>query len=85
MTTTDATDTTVLPEGFDFTDPDTNQAAIPHEEFARLRRSSPIHWVPQAPGTHDGMAEESGHGYWAITRHMGTVRSYLRATSFPPL
>ncbi len=59
----------VLPEGFDFTDPDTNQAAIPHEEFARLRTTSPIHWVPQAAGTHDGMAEESGHGYWAVTRH----------------
>jgi cholest-4-en-3-one 26-monooxygenase len=75
VTTTDATDITdpsnrtVLPEGFDFTDPDINLAAIPHEEFALLRTTSPIHWVPQAPGTHDGMADEAGHGYWAVTRH----------------
>ena len=67
MTTTDATD--VLPEGFDFTDPDTNEAAIPHEEFALLRRTGPLVWVEQATGSYDGMSEESGSGYWAVTRH----------------
>lgn len=70
MTTTDATDVTqLLPEGFDFTDPFLIEGAIPHEEFARLRRTAPIHWIEQAPGSYDGMAEEAGSGYWAVTRH----------------
>ena len=30
--------TDILPEGFDFTDPDVNWEAIPHEQFAALRR-----------------------------------------------
>jgi cholest-4-en-3-one 26-monooxygenase len=29
-----------LPEGFDFTDPDVNQARVPLPEFAALRRSA---------------------------------------------
>jgi cholest-4-en-3-one 26-monooxygenase len=61
--------TDVLPEGFDFTDPATNEVAIPHEQFALLRKSAPVHWVEQAPGTFDGMAPESGTGYWAVSRH----------------
>lgn len=64
MTVTD-----VLPEGFDFTDPELNEAAIPHEQFRLLRGTAPIHWVEQAPGTYDGMADECGGGYWAVTRH----------------
>lgn len=59
----------VIPEGFDFTDPFVNEVQIPHDEFLALRQSSPIHWVAQAPGTYDGMAEECGGGYWAITKH----------------
>ena len=64
MTTTD-----VLPEGFDFTDPDLNESSIPHDEFLLLRKTGPLVWIEQAPGTYDGMAEESGSGYWAVTRH----------------
>ncbi len=64
MTTTD-----LLPEGFDFTDPDLIEAAMPHAEFAALRESRTIHWVEQAPGSFDGMSEESGNGYWVVTRH----------------
>jgi cholest-4-en-3-one 26-monooxygenase len=59
----------VLPEGFDFTDPFLNEERIPHDEFLACRRTSPIHWVDQAPGSYDGMAEESGTGYWAVTKH----------------
>ena len=59
----------VLPAGFDFTDPFLNEAAIPHPEFELLRRTAPIHWVEQAAGCFDGMSEESGSGYWAVTRH----------------
>jgi cholest-4-en-3-one 26-monooxygenase len=63
------TTTDILPEGFDFTDPDLNEAAIPHEQFRLLRSAAPIHWIEQARGTYDGMAEEAGSGYWAVTRH----------------
>jgi cholest-4-en-3-one 26-monooxygenase len=63
------TATELIPEGFDFTDPDVNEASMPHQEFEALRRSSPVHWVEQAPGTFDGMAEESGSGYFMVSRH----------------
>ncbi|SFS91145.1 cytochrome P450 [Saccharopolyspora flava] len=58
-----------LPSGFDFTDPDLNLAGIPHEEFAALRRTAPICWVEQTPEARAGMSEESGTGYWALTKH----------------
>ncbi|MBE9375554.1 cytochrome P450 [Saccharopolyspora sp. HNM0983] len=58
-----------LPSGFDFTDPDLNLAGIPHEQFAALRRSAPVHWVEQEPSACAGMSEESGTGYWAVTKH----------------
>ena len=61
--------TSLLPPDFDFTDPDRNLAAVPHEEFAALRRSAPIHWVEQEPRALAGMSEESGTGYWAVTKH----------------
>ena len=57
----------ILPAGFDLTDPDVNHAAIPHEKFLALRRSSPVCWVEQPPEARAGM--EGGTGYWAITRH----------------
>ncbi|WP_406691237.1 cytochrome P450 [Saccharopolyspora sp. ID03-671] len=58
-----------LPPGFDFTDPDLNLAGIPHEEFAALRSTAPICWVEQTPEARAGMSEESGTGYWALTKH----------------
>ena len=36
------TATDVLPEGFDFTDPDVNQEAIPHDQFREARQTTPI-------------------------------------------
>ncbi|NYJ01215.1 cholest-4-en-3-one 26-monooxygenase [Nocardioides thalensis] len=61
--------TAVLPEGFDFTDPDVNWAAVPHEQFRELRRTAPVAWIEQKPGSYDGFAPESGSGYWAATKH----------------
>lgn len=61
--------TSVLPSGFDLTDPDLNRARIPHEEFAALRRTAPIFWVEQAPEARAGMSDASGTGYWAVTKH----------------
>jgi len=54
------------PAGFDLTDPDVNLAAVPHEEFAALRRTSPISWIEQPPESRAGF---EGNGYWALTRH----------------
>ena len=59
----------VLPEGFDFTDPDVNWSAVPHDQFRELRRTSPVAWIEQQPGSYDGFAPESGTGYWAVTGH----------------
>ncbi len=61
--------TALLPAGFDFTDPDVNLAGVPYDEFAELRRAEPIRWVEQPANARAGMAEASGTGYWAVTRH----------------
>jgi cholest-4-en-3-one 26-monooxygenase len=63
------TATDVLPEGFDFTDPDVNQRAIPHDEFRAARQRRPIVWIEQDPFFTSGFAPEAGTGYFAITRH----------------
>jgi len=58
---------TELPEGFDFTDPDTMLVGVPLTEHALARQTSPVHWVEQPQNARDGM--EGGTGYWAISRH----------------
>jgi cholest-4-en-3-one 26-monooxygenase len=63
-------DVDVVPEGFDFTDPSVNEVAVPHDEFLALRRNAPVFWVEQPQGSRDGMAEEAGTGYWAVSRHV---------------
>jgi cholest-4-en-3-one 26-monooxygenase len=66
----DATQTApVLPPGFDLTDPGLNERSIPHDEFRALRRTAPVFWVEQEQGARDGMSEESGTGYWAVSSH----------------
>ena len=60
---------TPLPAGFDFTDPDLNLEGVPHEQFAALRSAAPICWVEQVPEARAGMSQESGTGYWALTKH----------------
>ncbi|MFJ5217145.1 cytochrome P450 [Streptomyces sp. NPDC088354] len=54
-----------LPDGFDFTDPDLNQERVPLPEFAALRETAPVVWVPQP----HGLAGFGDDGYWAVTRH----------------
>jgi cholest-4-en-3-one 26-monooxygenase len=61
--------TDVLPEGYDFTDPDVNWEAVPHDKFTALRLNAPVHWVEQPQSSRDGMANEAGTGYWALTKH----------------
>ena len=59
----------VVPAGFDPTDPELNEASIPHEEFLALRKKAPVFWVEQPQGSRDGMAAEAGTGYWAMSKH----------------
>ncbi len=59
----------VVPDGFDFTDPGVNEKNIPHDEFLALRQNAPVFWVEQEQGARDGMSEESGTGYYALSKH----------------
>ena len=61
--------TTILPEGYDFTDPFLNEKAIPHDDFRKCRESAPVTWIEQQKGAYDGVSEESGQGYFAVTKH----------------
>ena len=38
-----------LPAGFDPTDPDVMQAAVPHQELLTLRRTAPVSFIEQPP------------------------------------
>ncbi|MCW2842722.1 MAG: Steroid C26-monooxygenase [Nocardioides sp.] len=62
------TATDIVPEGFDFTDPDVNWAAIPHEQFLALRQKAPVFWIEQPQSSRDGML--GGTGYYAVSKHV---------------
>ena len=53
-------------------DPGTFLSGVPHAEFARLRRESPVSWVEETPlwrhGARCGVPMR-GSGFWALTRH----------------
>lgn len=68
-----------LPKGFDFTDPALNQGGIPHDQFALLRSSAPVHWVEQEPEATSGFP---GTGYWAITRHADVIEVSKNSADF---
>lgn len=58
--------------GLSLSDPAAYLAGVPHAEFARRRRESPIDWVDEAPLWRHGSGGSravSGSGYWAVTRH----------------
>lgn len=57
-------------------DPATYARGVPYEEFARLRRETPIAWVDEVPLWRHGAAggrTVRGRGYWAVTRHATIV------------
>lgn len=56
-----------VPTGFDPTDPDLNEAGIPHDELLELRKTAPVWWVEQPPEARAGMNGPSG--FWAVTKH----------------
>lgn len=45
--------------------PDTYTTGVPHGVFARLRRESPVAWVPEPAVDH----WPEGPGFWAVVRH----------------
>jgi cholest-4-en-3-one 26-monooxygenase len=53
----------LLPPGYDFTDPDVLLQGIPVAEFAQLRKAAPIWWNEQGESIFDD------GGYWVISRH----------------
>ncbi|KDE99238.1 steroid C27-monooxygenase [Mycolicibacterium aromaticivorans JS19b1 = JCM 16368] len=55
----------LLPSGFDFTDPDLIQEGMPVAEFAQLRQTAPVWWNEQPLGS---TVFDDG-GYWVITKH----------------
>ena len=64
MTTTPAAPS--VPAGFDPTDPDLCQGAVPLDQFAELRRTAPVWWVEQQPEARAGF---HGEGFWAVSKH----------------
>ena len=62
---------TVLPAGFDFTDPELYESGVPHEHFRNVRRSAPVTWVAQTPEAAAGMLPDPGgdQGYWVVSSH----------------
>jgi cholest-4-en-3-one 26-monooxygenase len=56
-----------VPEGFDPTDPDLNQAGVPHDQFLELRKTAPVWWVEQTPEARAGML--GGTGFYAVSKH----------------
>jgi len=54
-----------IPEGFDFTDPDLYAERVPLAEFAELRRTAPVWWNAQRPGS-GGFDDD---GFWVVSRH----------------
>ena len=58
-----------IPPGFDFTDPDLYASRVPTEEFAELRRTSPVWWNAQRRGS----AGFDDDGFWVVTRHADII------------
>ncbi|WP_296394151.1 cytochrome P450 [Williamsia sp.] len=53
-------------DGFDFTSPDLLVKGLPVDEFAQLRKTAPVWWNAQKPGTGGGFHDG---GYWVVTKH----------------
>jgi cytochrome P450 len=69
----------------DIAHPATYAAGVPHEEFARLRATDPVCWVPEPllvrrSGT--GQLTQRGSGFWAVTTHEGVTAASRRTEDF---
>jgi cholest-4-en-3-one 26-monooxygenase len=56
-----------LAAGFDPTDPDAMQTAVPHQELLTLRRTAPVSFIEQPEESRAGFPDH--RGYWALTKH----------------
>ncbi|SNQ45301.1 conserved hypothetical protein [Frankia canadensis] len=56
-------------------DPQSFSAAVPHEEFERLRREAPVHWTPTPSGAARG-------GFWSLTRYADIVNASRAPETF---
>ncbi|MEQ6901563.1 cytochrome P450 [Nocardioides sp. YIM 152588] len=65
----------------DPTDPDMNEAGLPHDVFREMRRSGPVVWVEQEEGSRRGMLPSAGSGYYALTSH-ADVSAVSRSRDF---
>ncbi|MFF5207121.1 cytochrome P450 [Streptosporangium sp. NPDC000396] len=69
----------------DIAHPATYAAGVPHEEFARRRRTEPVAWVPEPPlwrHSSGGRIAERGTGFWAVTTHEAVLSVSRRAEEF---
>jgi cholest-4-en-3-one 26-monooxygenase len=58
----------------DLYSPDTYARAMPHEQFAHLRRTAPIYWHDEpALASGYGGDRPEGAGYWALTKYEDIV------------
>jgi cholest-4-en-3-one 26-monooxygenase len=64
-------------EGFDFTDPGLLARGLPVEQFARVRRTSPVWWNAQDPDSGGGFRDG---GFWVISKH-----AHIREISRDPV
>jgi cholest-4-en-3-one 26-monooxygenase len=69
-----------LPAGFDPTDPDVMQEAVPHQELLALRRTAPVTFIEQEPHARAGFPEHTG--YWALTKHADVAAVSKDSTNF---
>ena len=69
-----------LPAGFDPTDPDVMQAAVPHQELLTLRRTAPVSFIEQQPEARAGFPEHTG--YWALSKHADVAAVSKDSTNF---
>ncbi|WP_433042397.1 cytochrome P450 [Dactylosporangium sp. CS-033363] len=69
----------------DVAHPATYAAGVPHAEFARRRRESPVTWVDEPLLTRHsaaGLITHRGSGYWAVTSHEAVLAASRRTDDF---
>src|SRR5205807_8173499 len=67
-----------IPDTALIADPGVYEHGVPHEAFARLRRSSPVVWVDQPAIVLPGLPPMPASGFWAVLRH-ADVEEVLRS------
>ena len=69
----------------DIAHPGTYTYGVPYEEFARLRVSAPVAWVPEPlliRRSSSGRITQRGSGFWAVTTHQGVLSASQRTAEF---